>query len=81
MFVRRAMFERLGGFPEQAVLEDVAFCETLNRVTKPIVLDDYVVTDSRKFEVMGIWRSLARVANPGPKIDDEIHPPDSEGSR
>ena len=25
------------------------------------MLDEYVVTDSRKFEQMGVWRSLMRV--------------------
>ncbi len=61
MFVRRTLFEQLGGFPNQPILEDVAFCQKLNAVTEPVVLDDYVLTDSRKFVKMGIWRSLARV--------------------
>jgi rSAM/selenodomain-associated transferase 2 len=61
MFVRRELFERLGGFPDQSILEDVAFCEKLVRVTKPVLLSPPVVTDSRKFVKMGIWKSLARV--------------------
>lgn len=62
MFVRRSLFEQLGGFPEQAVLEDVAFCEKLACVTRPVLLDKHIITDSRKFVQMGIWRSLARCA-------------------
>ena len=61
LFVRRTLFHQLGGFPNQPILEDVAFCETLLTVTEPVILDDYVLTDSRKFVQMGIWRSLARV--------------------
>ena len=61
MFVRRALFERLGGFPNQPILEDVAFCEKLIRVTEPVLLEPPVVTDSRKFVKMGIWKSFARV--------------------
>jgi len=61
MFVRRALFEQLGGFPNQPILEDVAFCERLIRVTEPVLLRPPVVTDSRKFVKMGIWRSFARV--------------------
>jgi len=61
LFVRRALFERLGGFPEKAVMEDVEFCERLLDETRPVLLDDAVITDSRKFEQMGVWRSLARV--------------------
>ncbi|PON18544.1 hypothetical protein C2W62_07345 [Candidatus Entotheonella serta] len=61
MFVRRTLFHQLGGFPNQPILEDIAFCHKINTVTDPIILDDYVLTDARKFVKMGIWRSLARV--------------------
>jgi len=61
LFVRQGLFKRLGGFPDQSILEDVAFCEKLVRVTTPILLELPVLTDSRKFVQMGIWRSLARV--------------------
>lgn len=61
MFVRRALFEQLGGFPDQPILEDVAFCEKLIRLTTPVLLSPPVVTDSRKFVKMGIWRSFVRV--------------------
>jgi rSAM/selenodomain-associated transferase 2 len=61
LFVRRSLFEELGGFPEQPILEDVAFCERLLRRTTPLLLAPPVVTDSRKFVQMGVWRSFARV--------------------
>ena len=61
LFVRRTLFERLGGFPNQPILEDVAFCERLIRVTKPLLLSPPVITDARKFIKMGIWRSFVRV--------------------
>lgn len=61
LFVRRALFERLGGFPDQPILEDVAFCERLLFRTVPILLSPPVVTDARKFVKMGIWTSFLRV--------------------
>jgi rSAM/selenodomain-associated transferase 2 len=61
LFVRRALFEQLGGFPNRRILEDVAFCETLIKVTKPLLLSRPVVTDARKFLKMGVWRSFLRV--------------------
>ena len=61
MFVRRAFFRTLGGFPEDAEMEDIAFCERMLRTTRPVMLEDHVVTDSRKFEQMGIWRSFLRL--------------------
>lgn len=61
LFVRRTLFEQVGGFPNQPILEDVAFCERLVRVTRPLLLSPPVVTDARKFLKMGIWRSFIRV--------------------
>ncbi len=61
MFVRRVLFEQLGGFPLQPFLEDVGFCEKLVQVTTPVLLSPPVRTDSRKFVKMGIWRSFLRV--------------------
>ena len=61
LFVRQGLFDHLGGFPQQPILEDVAFCEQLLKYTTPKLLTPSVVTDSRKFVKMGIWRSLARV--------------------
>jgi rSAM/selenodomain-associated transferase 2 len=61
MFVRRTLFEHLGEFPNQPILEDVAFCEKLIKVTKPVLLTSPVVTDARKFLKMGVWRSFIRV--------------------
>lgn len=61
LFVRRRLFADLGGFPEQPILEDVAFSERLISVVTPILLSPPVITDSRKFVKMGIWTSLLRV--------------------
>ncbi|WP_447599100.1 TIGR04283 family arsenosugar biosynthesis glycosyltransferase [Nitrospira sp. Nam80] len=61
MFVRRSLFNRLGGFPEVPILEDVAFCEKLVQVTTPLLLSPPVITDARKFLKMGVWRSFVRV--------------------
>ncbi|MBH0209490.1 MAG: glycosyltransferase family 2 protein, partial [Nitrospira sp.] len=61
LFVRRTLFEQLGGFPDQPILEDVAFCERLIKVANPLLLSPPVITDARKFIKMGIWRSFIRV--------------------
>lgn len=61
LFVRRVLFDQLGGFPDQPILEDVAFCERLIKTTTPLLLSPPVVTDARKFLKMGVWRSFIRV--------------------
>ncbi len=59
-FIRAALFHRLGGYPE-AVPEDLLFGERVAACTRPLLHDLVVVTDSRKFEQHGVWRSLWRV--------------------
>jgi len=61
LFVRQGLFRQLGGFPDQAILEDVAFGQTLLTHTVPHLLPLTVVTDSRKFIKMGVTRSFVRV--------------------
>ena len=61
LFVRASLFRRLGGFPNQSVLEDWAFGRMLCEVTSPIIINDPVITDSRKFEKAGIWKSFVQV--------------------
>ena len=61
MFIRKSLFTELGGFPEEPVLEDLLFGEQVARITAPVTIDSYVITDSRKFEQAGIWLSLLRV--------------------
>jgi rSAM/selenodomain-associated transferase 2 len=58
MFVRRSLFHRLGGFPATD-MEDIAFSLALRSVTRPIMLSESVITDSRKFDQLGHWRALA----------------------
>ena len=61
MFVRRTLFAKLGMFPNEPILEDVLFSEKLVKVTHPVILDSYVITESRKFEQQGVWLSFWRV--------------------
>ena len=61
MFIRRSLFESLGGFPDVDVLEDLIFGERLARLARPTVIPAEVVADSRKFLRMGVFRSFVRV--------------------
>lgn len=60
IFVRKTLFERVGGFPAVPMLEDVIFCERLRPLTRAVLLAQAVSTDSRRFFHHGVWRSIAR---------------------
>jgi len=61
MFVRRSLFVKMKRFPDVKHLEDLLFGERLLAVTKPVFLQQEVISDSRKFEQEGVWLSLFRV--------------------
>ncbi len=58
MFVRRDVFERMGGFPEQPLMEDVEFSRRLKREGGIACLCSRVMTSSRRWEKYGIVRTI-----------------------
>ena len=58
IFVRRALFQSLGGFPEQPLMEDIELCKRLLRTGPPLCLPQRVVTSGRRWETRGVWRTM-----------------------
>ncbi|GMQ99454.1 MAG: TIGR04283 family arsenosugar biosynthesis glycosyltransferase [Zetaproteobacteria bacterium] len=58
MFVRREVFTRLDGFPEQPLMEDIEFSRRLKREGRIACLHRHVVTSSRRWEKHGIARTV-----------------------
>ena len=58
MFARRAAFESVGGFPEIALMEDVALSTRLRRVTRPLCIATRAVTSGRRWERHGTLRTI-----------------------
>jgi rSAM/selenodomain-associated transferase 2 len=58
IFVRRAVFESAGGFPDIPLMEDIAFSRRLKRMGRVICLRLRVRTSSRKWEREGILRTV-----------------------
>jgi len=58
LFVRREVFEAMGGFPEQALMEDVEFSKRLKRHGKVACLHQKVTTSSRRWEKHGIVKTI-----------------------
>lgn len=59
IFVAREAFDRVGGFPEIPLMEDVALSKALNSaIGPPLCLRETVVTSSRRWETRGIARTV-----------------------
>jgi len=59
IFVRRAEFAAVGGFPELALMEDVALSRRLKGRSPPRCLRERVATSGRRWESNGVLRTIA----------------------
>ena len=57
IFVRRAVFEKLGGFAKIPLMEDVEFSRRLRGAGKIAVLDPPVASSARRHLRKGAWRT------------------------
>jgi rSAM/selenodomain-associated transferase 2 len=58
LFVRRDVFERLGGFPDQPLMEDIEISQRLCRLAPPACLRERVATSGRRWETRGVWSTI-----------------------
>src|SRR6185437_1645118 len=58
MFVTREAFGRAGGFPDIALMEDVALSARLKRLSRPLCLAARVTTSPRRWQAHGIVRTV-----------------------
>jgi len=58
IFVRRDIFEKIGGYPNIPLMEDIALCQRLKQLSKPVCLRQKITTSSRRWERHGVWRTI-----------------------
>ncbi len=58
MFVRREVFERLGGFPDIELMEDIALSRALKRLGPPLCIDTPLESSSRRWQRRGVVRTI-----------------------
>ena len=58
LFVRRSAFEAVGGFPDIALMEDVALSKLLRQQSAPACLRASVTTSARRWQKNGVWRTV-----------------------
>ncbi|OYV80099.1 MAG: glycosyl transferase [Ferrovum sp. 34-44-207] len=58
MFVTRAAFDAVGGFPDQPLMEDIELSKRLRAISHPACLDRCVTTSGRRWETRGVWRTI-----------------------
>jgi rSAM/selenodomain-associated transferase 2 len=58
IFVRRDAFVTAGGFDAIPLMEDIALCKRLKRVSRPLCLSERVVTSGRRWEKNGVLATM-----------------------
>lgn len=58
IFVTRAAFAAVGGFPDQPLMEDIELSRRLKALSRPACLRERVVTSGRRWETHGVWRTI-----------------------
>lgn len=58
MFMTRAAFDRVGGFPPIALMEDIALSARLKRLGRPLCLSAQVTTSGRRWREKGVMRTI-----------------------
>jgi rSAM/selenodomain-associated transferase 2 len=58
IFVRREAFEAIGGYPSQALMEDIAISARLRRISTPLCLRQRCLTSARRWESRGVLRTI-----------------------
>jgi rSAM/selenodomain-associated transferase 2 len=58
IFVRRDTFEKIGGFRDQPLMEDIEICKRLISISAPVCLRTKIKTSGRRWEKHGVWRTI-----------------------
>lgn len=58
LFMRRVVFDALGGFADQPLMEDIELCKRLRQHGPPVCLRAKVSTSGRRWDTRGPWRTI-----------------------
>lgn len=63
IFVTRQAFEMAGQYPEINLMEDIAICKALRKISPPICLKAKVISSGRRWERYGIYKTILLMWN------------------
>ena len=58
IFIKKPLFDQLGGYPQQPLMEDIELCKRLKAIGKPACLRSKVITSARRWQQYGTWRTI-----------------------
>ena len=61
LFIDRDLFDAVGGFPDLALMEDIALSRLLKQREHPLCIREKVITSSRRWERQGFMRTILQM--------------------
>jgi rSAM/selenodomain-associated transferase 2 len=61
IFVRRSVFDRIGGYPSRLIFEDSEFCDKVCRVGRFGMTRTVVMSSARRWREWGVFRTVLRM--------------------
>ena len=58
IFVTRQAFEQAGRYPEISLMEDIALCAALKKISPPVCLSAKVISSGRRWENNGVYKTM-----------------------
>lgn len=58
IFIRRIVFNVVGGFPEQPLMEDIEISKRLRKISRPVCLPEKVMTSDRRWQKNGVLKTI-----------------------
>jgi hypothetical protein len=58
IFVTQQLFNKVGQYPEISLMEDIALCNMLNKISRPICLKSKVTSSTRRWENNGLYKTI-----------------------
>ena len=61
IYVKRNIFNKIKGFPNLMIMEDIAICRILNKISAPSIINSHAVTSSRRWDDYGFLRTILKM--------------------
>ncbi len=58
LFVTTGLFKKCGGYPQIALMEDIAICKRFNRYSRPGLITENVMTSARRWRNVGALKTI-----------------------
>ena len=58
MFIRKSVFEQVGGFPDIALMEDISLSGKLKKIASPYCVKEFVTSSSRRWQKHGVVKTI-----------------------